>query len=385
MTDGVVDGTGDDQVAKPLAGSTAFGRSDRPVRNTLEYYAQPVRKLLDRVGGAALAGRSSPPGSPVLMFHEVDTRPANSFSNATSPEQFAELLEVLDARYDVLPLSSYCERLEAGTLRPEHCALTFDDGARSNYVHAYPILRDLDVPATVFLATDCIDDDHPFWPYVFNFFLSEFPQRFVNICRAEYGRPRLRRAAVKDFTNFVVDRDTVTRVMNRAFGELCSYDSYREAEGIDGRVFLDECEIAEMAESGLVEFGVHTASHPRLKKLGRAGVEDELRRSLQRFDEVVPAEAPGRPDAPSLAAPFGGLGTAYGTTSIRTAERLGINAVFSAYGGTNRPGQPSWSVRRIAVMDRRIDGDPEALVGSLEMSRPRFTDRVTETLYLRKL
>jgi peptidoglycan/xylan/chitin deacetylase (PgdA/CDA1 family) len=45
---------------------------------------------------------------------------------------------------------------------PRTVAVTFDDGFESVYVHAWPVLQDLHIPATVFLATAYMDGDGPF-------------------------------------------------------------------------------------------------------------------------------------------------------------------------------------------------------------------------------
>ena len=41
-------------------------------------------------------------------------------------------------------------------------AVTFDDGYENNFSHAWPVLRELNVPATIFLATGYLDSDRPF-------------------------------------------------------------------------------------------------------------------------------------------------------------------------------------------------------------------------------
>ena len=49
--------------------------------------------------------------------------------------------------------------------------ITFDDGYLDNYQYAFPILRDLGLPAVVFLTTDFVDGVHHFyWDHVADLF-----------------------------------------------------------------------------------------------------------------------------------------------------------------------------------------------------------------------
>ena len=41
-------------------------------------------------------------------------------------------------------------------------AITFDDGFENNYVNAWPVLKELNLPATIFVATKYLDSDVPF-------------------------------------------------------------------------------------------------------------------------------------------------------------------------------------------------------------------------------
>lgn len=55
--------------------------------------------------------------------------------------------------------------------------LYFDDGYKDNYINAYPILKRLGIPATLFVATDCVDQKKILWetdinPITANMFLS---------------------------------------------------------------------------------------------------------------------------------------------------------------------------------------------------------------------
>jgi peptidoglycan/xylan/chitin deacetylase (PgdA/CDA1 family) len=94
----------------------------------------------------------------VLGYHRVvdaiDRDGAVNPSLCITTEAFRRQMEQLRARFVVLPLS-YVTRAVAGELELRHdaAAVTFDDGYRDVLLRADPILRALDIPATVFVPT----------------------------------------------------------------------------------------------------------------------------------------------------------------------------------------------------------------------------------------
>jgi len=107
---------------------------------------------------AALAAADVPEHAVILLYHHVDGRtPA---ATSTPPETFAAHLELIAREGGVvLPLAE----IVAGLRDPEEAlpdgavALTFDDGYRSVYETAFPLLRARGWPFTVFVCPGDVD------------------------------------------------------------------------------------------------------------------------------------------------------------------------------------------------------------------------------------
>lgn len=90
----------------------------------------------------------------IFTFHSIDDKGSVI---SCQPQYFSMLLEQLDARsIPVLDLGAL--------LKPETrkgVAITFDDGMKSVYLNALPVIREHGVPAHIFLATNAVNNNKP--------------------------------------------------------------------------------------------------------------------------------------------------------------------------------------------------------------------------------
>lgn len=89
----------------------------------------------------------------VLLFHRVQPVQDPLFPNEVWADNFRAKMAVLRRFFNVLPIASAVELLAAGRLPPRAVVITFDDGYADNHDVALPILRNLGLPATFFIAT----------------------------------------------------------------------------------------------------------------------------------------------------------------------------------------------------------------------------------------
>ena len=96
---------------------------------------------------------------PVLVYTRIDERPDDPKFNV-SPDSFERQMEFLKAhRFQVLSLSDYLGILkEKKPIPKKSVVITFDGGTDDNFSRGYPVLRKMDFPATVFVATEKIGE-----------------------------------------------------------------------------------------------------------------------------------------------------------------------------------------------------------------------------------
>ncbi len=94
-------------------------------------------------------------GPRILYYHRVDFDPHRS---CVHPREFCRQMHYLKTQgFTVLDLGELCRRVRSlEPLPPRSVVLTFDDGFADNFIHAYPVLRELGFTATVFLTVGFI-------------------------------------------------------------------------------------------------------------------------------------------------------------------------------------------------------------------------------------
>jgi peptidoglycan/xylan/chitin deacetylase (PgdA/CDA1 family) len=106
---------------------------------------------------ASLA-RSREPGLLILGYHRVGAGMEREMDLPRAV--FAEQMRHLGEHREVVSLVDGVRRL-GFPIERDLVAITFDDGYREVYTQAWPVLRDLGLPATVFLATGFVEGTDP--------------------------------------------------------------------------------------------------------------------------------------------------------------------------------------------------------------------------------
>ena len=96
---------------------------------------------------------------PILMYHNiVEEYPPETAGANITPELFEEHMEtLLNYGYNPVSLSDYYSFVLGNKTLPENpIVITFDDGYLSNYEIAFPILKEHNIPAAIFIVTSTV-------------------------------------------------------------------------------------------------------------------------------------------------------------------------------------------------------------------------------------
>lgn len=310
----------------------------------------------------------------VMAYHRVVdlAAAADAFlpNVSATPAGFAAQLDFLAARYDVIAAADLVAWLEGrGPLPPRPLLITFDDGYRDNYDHAFPLLRGRNLPAVIFLATDSIGRGEPFLGDRAAWLFSRTPHRagrlpLLGDCR--WDTEQQRQAVLKRWLERLKPLPDAQR--RAAVAGLAEVLGVSAAPGSSGGVHLGWDEVREMAGRGIA-MGGHTRTHPILTRVSPAEAEEEIRSCKERIERETGSSVR------TFAYPNGKSGD-FDRATEEILRRYGFAAAFTLLPGPEgcaQVRQRPLEIRRVFVSHK---DDSLRFVLKL-LGVPRLRERIT--------
>ena len=220
-----------------------------------------------------------------LVYHRVlDINSNFSFNRSlvsSSVGSFKRQMQYLSERYNVISLEKFCEYHKKKISPPKNSVIiTLDDGYRDNYKHVYPILKKHKLPATIFIATDAIEENVLLWWDKVAYIINKSKINYFEI--KELGKYSLRNKyeklkALRIISLKLKNMEEIKK--NYLIEELICILKVKIPDiKKNKRLFLRWNEIKEMSTDGIL-FGSHTASHTILTNISIAETHKEIRNS----------------------------------------------------------------------------------------------------------
>lgn len=311
----------------------------------------------------------------ILAYHRIAELDSDPQLLATTPQHFAEHLEVLAAKANPIPLQKLARNLMDGNSPNRGVAITFDDGYSDNLYSAKPILERYNIPATVFIASGTIGKEREFWWDELERLLLQpgrLPEalqlnidgeimdwefgRAVEYSQEEYLKNRAWNVTKKPDPS---ERQRIYRALHqrlrtvpfleqqRILDELSGWAGTRE-QARSGYLALSPTEICALIRGGLIEAGAHTITHPSLAMLADDEQLEEIGGGKTGLEKII-----GQPVV-SFAYPYGSRSD-YSEKTVAMVRQAGFTCACSNFPGLTWRNSDPFQLPRLLVRD--CDGD----------------------------
>jgi peptidoglycan/xylan/chitin deacetylase (PgdA/CDA1 family) len=322
----------------------------RAIRAGLEtlYYSGAHRLARPLCGGVGA----------ILAFHRVRPPRSDPFQPnrhlEIAPEFLAAALRKLRAGgIEIVSIDEAHRRLVDGDFRRRFAVLTFDDGYRDTFTHAWPILRQSRVPFTLYAASAFADGEGMLWWAALEAAIAK--------CGVVYATFDGKKRAYDCSTLAAkgASWQTLYRRLSDEIDETRMRMTVREIVAQAGINLGDQCreicmgwnELKQLAGDELVTIGAHTIRHPVLARLRAHEARSEMEGGARRIEArlgVGPVH---------LAYPVGNAAAA-GEREFALAAEAGFKTAV-----TTRPGVllPDHAGTPLALPRLSVNGDFQRL------------------------
>lgn len=282
----------------------------------------------------------------VLLYHAVISSPLAVPDWCFLDERiFRQQLEYLARHFEVVSLHEALRRLRHRMVERPTAVLTFDDGFQSVHDVAFPILKRMGLPATVFVVTGLVGTDDTPWYCRLNRALGVATRRSLEWREESFpfdSAPlRGRAGAILQQRLKQLPHPMLLHELSAVVGALGD-DAQRPIPPASPYRMLGQRELQAMIASGLFEVGAHGVSHAILSLLPPAEREREIAESVAAVKRLTG-------QACRYFAYPNGQASDYDREARRLLGELGIEAALTAVGGANVPTTPRLEMRRQGV------------------------------------
>jgi peptidoglycan/xylan/chitin deacetylase (PgdA/CDA1 family) len=285
----------------------------------------------------------------VLAYHRIANPNDPGFDTfkpnvSATPDDFAAQIDFIRERFNVISQDDLVAWLQNQQPLPPYPALiTFDDGYRDNFDHAFPVLQNRKLPAIIFLATNYINHASPFYCDLISYCFYHTRQTKADLPLSgwqewhdESGRTSIMDNWLSQLKILSDDEKwAAIKQLPHALGVTVPDDAF-------AGLHLTWDQVRTMAANG-IDMGAHTQSHPILT---RVSVE-QARREITGSKAQIEAEI-NRP-VTTFAYP-NGTPPDFNPTLQDILIKTGFEAAFTLVPGPTRPSE----VRQTPMAIRRI-------------------------------
>jgi len=223
----------------------------------------------------------------ILSYHRVLPKSHPEYNNmqpgmVVTDDTFRNHMKWLTKYLEIVRLADL--KRESKPSNQPKCVITLDDGWVDNYTYAFSILKEFKIPATIFLVSNMIGTNHYFWPEKLGILLNNkiTKELLTKKIKVKYGSEIINYNDLIELLKSKND-ESIIEILDEVTKEAEKTDNFLN----ENRQILNIEEIKNMSESGLIEYGSHTANHIRLDKVPLMQSIRELTESKKQLESLL--------------------------------------------------------------------------------------------------
>lgn len=309
---------------------------------TVQQTPSRLTASLIRAIGNAIAPRKVGAGRLCIVnYHRILDTPDPLLDEEMDVDTFRWQMQVLAKCFNVMPLGEAMAALAGGRMPPRAVCITFDDGYRSTHDIALPILRELDLPATVFISTAFIDAGN-MWNEKIREAVRSLPDGPLELAVNGVGARSI--ASLDDRKLAIEELTRAAKYMPPPDRLALTHQLETLAGGVAQGLMLTSGMIRAMSQQR-IEIGAHTVSHPILCSLDDAAARYEIEQCKRDLEAIV--SQPVR----YFAYPNGKTGLDFDARHAKMAQEAGYEAAFTTEMGAANARHDLYRVPRSGPWD----------------------------------
>jgi peptidoglycan/xylan/chitin deacetylase (PgdA/CDA1 family) len=268
-----------------------------------------------------------------VNFHYIEEEGLHPYPAIypTPPQRLSAQLETIGRHFRFVSGEDLLQAVDGRGRLPENaCAITFDDGLRSQYENALPVLSKLGVPAIFFVCAQPIAEKKALSVHKIHFVRAHVsPRQMIEALGSKLDRSTLDSARnayryeadddsslIKFHLNFRMNREERDAFIDRLFAEHAG----DEAAWCE-KTYMSEAQVKRLGE--IKALGSHCYSHAPLKTLSDEQMIEEIRKNQIELQRICSGT-----ETLLLSYPNGGA-DAVSTRESAAAASLGLKAAFT--------------------------------------------------------
>jgi peptidoglycan/xylan/chitin deacetylase (PgdA/CDA1 family) len=286
----------------------------------------------------------------ILMYHRVVELESDPWGLAVNPEFFVQQINYLKKTCTPVSLEDLADVVQSNRLQKRSVCITFDDGYIDNLSFAYPILKNANMPATIFISSQYIDSNREYWwdelERIILVSKNVLKSLTMNINQDKYqwalDTAEQRSQAYGQLHKLLRKMSEIERRNNLDF--LHDWAGYDDGTRNYYRP-MNSTEIRQLAQDKLIEIGSHTMTHTPLNMLTFAEQYDEIKGAKECLERII------KSSVLTMAYPHG----AFNADTLQAVRDIGIQVACTTKESFVEKGDDCLKLPRFGVGNWDLD------------------------------